>query len=113
MNKIIRLQLLSFTVLIQFSIVNMNARDLIPNNQNSKCSIILEEFVFEKSPTRDCHASSILELKNGDLLCSWFGGTRESASDVKIWLSRKPKGGKWSNPEVVVDLHGKRYIIQC
>ena len=41
---------------------------------SSKKAIVLEEYVFLKSPTRDCHASSLLELANGDLLCTWFGG---------------------------------------
>lgn len=73
----------------------------------SKNAIVLEEYVFKKSPTKDCHASSILELANGDLLCTWFGGPKESDPEVKIWLSRKPKSGTWSTPKVVVDLHGK------
>ena len=63
-----------------------------------KQAIVLEEFVFMKSPTRDCHASSIMELSDGTLLCTWFGGTRERAKDVKIWLARKPKGGTWQEP---------------
>ena len=63
--------------------------------RSGKQAIVLEEFVFMKSPTRDCHASSIMELSDGTLLCTWFGGTRERAKDVKIWLARKPKGGTW------------------
>lgn len=73
----------------------------------SKKAIVLEEFVFTKQPTRDCHASSILELENGDLLCVWFGGTRERHPDVNLWISRKPKGGNWQTPEVVYDGDGK------
>ncbi|MBN1187922.1 MAG: exo-alpha-sialidase [Bacteroidales bacterium] len=72
----------------------------------SKKAIILEEFVFTRSPTRDCHASSLLELDNGDLLCTWFGGTRESAPDVKIWLARKPFGGHWTTPVCIADGNG-------
>lgn len=73
----------------------------------SKKAIVLEEFIFTKSPTRDCHASSLLELANGDLLCTWFGGTREGAPDVKIWLSRKLRGGQWQLPVSVADGDGK------
>lgn len=69
----------------------------------SKKAIVLEEFVFTQSPTRDCHASSLLELSNGDLLCTWFGGTRERALDVKIWLSRKPLGGEWQEPMIIAE----------
>lgn len=71
-----------------------------------KQATVLEEFVFMKSPTRDCHASSIMELSDGTLLCTWFGGTRERAKDVKIWLARKPKGGTWQEPVAIADGEG-------
>jgi len=73
----------------------------------SKKATVLEEYVFLKGPTRDCHASSLLELGNGDLLCTWFGGTREGHADVNIWLARKPKGGQWQSPVSVSDGDGK------
>ena len=72
-----------------------------------KKAIVSEEFVFTKSPTRDCHASSLLELNNGDLLCTWFGGTRENHPDVNLWLARKPKGGKWQTPVSIYDGDGQ------
>ena len=55
------------------------------------------EFVSEKMPTPSCHASTVVELSNGDLLASWFGGTREGAADVAIWMSRRTQTG-WSAP---------------
>ena len=73
----------------------------------SKKAIVLEEFVFTESPTRDCHASSLVELDNGDLLCCWFGGTREGAPDVRLWLARKPLGGHWQAPVSVNDGGGQ------
>jgi predicted neuraminidase len=73
----------------------------------SKKAIVLEEYVFLKGPTRDCHSSTLLELANGDLLCTWFGGTRENHPDVNIWLARKPKGGRWQAPVSVADGGGK------
>ncbi len=69
-----------------------------------KQAIVVEEFVFIDSPTKDCHASSLLELSNGDLLCTWFGGTRERHPDVNIWLARKPKGGVWQKPRSICDM---------
>ena len=72
-----------------------------PEVPASKQAIVLEELVFENQLTRDCHASSLMELENGDLLCTWFGGTRESHPDVQIWVARKPIGGVCSEPVAV------------
>ena len=76
---------------------------LVMGDGPSRDGVILEEFVFVDGPTRDCHASSLLKLENGDILCVWFGGTREGAPDVNVWLSRKPKDGSWQAPESVAD----------
>lgn len=91
-----------------------------PDVPASKRAIVLEELVFENQLTRDCHASSLIELESGDLLCTWFGGTRESHPDVQIWVSRKPIGGVWSEPVPVVkaeeELGGSVFnpvIVQC
>jgi predicted neuraminidase len=68
------------------------------------------EFVFEKAPFRECHASTIAETKHG-LVAAWFGGTAERMPDVGIWLSRREKG-RWTAPaEVVngVETPDKRY----
>jgi predicted neuraminidase len=40
------------------------------------------------TPTPSNHASYLLELEGGDLLCSWFGGTMEGTADISIYLSR-------------------------
>src|SRR5688572_30964506 len=54
------------------------------------------EFVFESAPFASAHASTIVETRDG-LVAAWFGGTREGANDVGIWMSRR-LGGKWSPP---------------
>ena len=58
--------------------------------------VVLSEFIFEKASFASCHASTIVETKQG-LVAAWFGGKREGASDVGIWLSRQ-MDGKWSVP---------------
>jgi alpha-L-rhamnosidase len=57
--------------------------------------IITDEFIYEKAPYPECHASTIAETDNG-LVAAWFGGTKERNPDVCIWVSRKDKNGKWT-----------------
>ena len=63
--------------------------------------VVKMEFIFDKAPFRQCHASTIAESK-GTLTAAWFGGTAESNADVGIWLSSK-EGEKWSEPKEVAD----------
>ncbi|MBN2048021.1 MAG: exo-alpha-sialidase [Anaerolineaceae bacterium] len=64
-------------------------------------------FIFESSPEiPSCHASSICELPNGDLLAAWYAGSRESAPDSFIMGARKPAGAvDWETPQVWVNVH--------
>jgi predicted neuraminidase len=53
----------------------------------------------------DNHAANLLELDNGDLLCTWFSGSGEGNPDTNVLISRLPKGSTtWSRPvEVASD----------
>ena len=63
--------------------------------------VVRAEFIYEKAPFPQCHASTLVETKGG-LVAAWFGGTREWNPDVGIWVSRL-EGGKWSAPVQVAD----------
>ena len=53
---------------------------------------------------RDNHASNLIELENGDILCTWFAGLSEGSSDVKIALARLDRDSdRWSQPVLVTD----------
>ncbi|MBD3350956.1 MAG: hypothetical protein GF364_05665 [Candidatus Lokiarchaeota archaeon] len=63
-----------------------------------------------------CHAPSMIELQNGDLLCTWFAGSGEKGEDVKTYGSLctpeyNTEGDglilDWSTPFVVVDTINK------
>lgn len=59
-------------------------------------SVTKAEFVFDAAPFASAHASTIVETTGG-LVAAWFGGSREGASDVGIWLSRHVSG-RWTPP---------------
>ena len=60
-----------------------------------------KEFIFSDNvPFDQCHASTLLCLPDGSILAAWFGGSREGAEDVMIWISRR-ESGVWSAPRCV------------
>ena len=62
-------------------------------------------FVFgAKRPFPQCHASTIAETPDGNLVAAWFGGTREKDNDVGIWTSNYD-GEKWSDPVEVAKVN--------
>lgn len=66
----------------------------------------MKEFLFEESrPFRSCHASTLLELENGDTLAAYFAGTKEGAPDVGIWSSRRV-AGRWLPPVLLACQEG-------
>lgn len=76
----------------------------------SSSAVLSSGFIYETAPFPSAHASTIAETKVG-LVAAWFGGTREGASDVGIWVSRHTDG-KWSAPVEVatgVQPNGKRH----
>ena len=67
------------------------------------------EFVFEDDrPFKECHASTIVETTEGDLVCAWFAGTREKDPDVGVWMSRF-EGESWSAPVLAVKVAEKAH----
>ncbi|MGW3564766.1 sialidase family protein [Streptomyces sp. NPDC000941] len=47
----------------------------------------------------DSHAANLLELDDGDLLCTWFNGPQEGDRDTNVVLSRLPLGSdRWTTP---------------
>ncbi|MCR8635695.1 sialidase family protein [Paenibacillus radicis (ex Xue et al. 2023)] len=66
----------------------------------------VKQFLFEEErPFNNCHASTVIAWPNGDLLVSYFAGTKEGNPDVAIWCSKRTDG-VWSKPYLVADEEG-------
>ena len=63
---------------------------------------VFDEFLYNDAPFEQCHAATIVETPNGDLLSAFYGGHHEGGNDVCIWLCRKTHGqDDWSAPQRV------------
>ena len=74
---------------------------LIFSNLNAQIKLekISEKDDIFPPPFKECHASTILEVKNKFLIAA-FGGSREGNKDVSIWLS-KSQNNIWSKPKMI------------
>ncbi len=59
-------------------------------------------FALENRPTPGCHASTIEQTHDGQIVAAWFAGADEGEDDVGIWVSRL-ENGRWSRPVEVAD----------
>ncbi len=86
----------------------------VNDSSDREMNVISNEFLYEKTDFPSCHASTIAELNNGDLLVAYFGGAHEGNPDVCIYTQRKrllkrdTKHGNvyedgWSSPVKVAD----------
>lgn len=67
-------------------------------------AILVDEFLYREASFPQCHSASIVETTKGDLVATYFGGTKERNPDVCIWVSRKPKGSNtWTAPQKAAD----------
>ena len=60
-------------------------------------------FVPEAAGFKQCHASTVVLLPDGEIACAWFGGDHEKAPNVCIWFSRRDSAGIWSAPVKAAD----------
>ena len=95
---------------VQFSEEQISAQLAYEAEVPRMHGLISEEFIFDKPPTKECHASTICQTSRG-LVAAWFAGTKEKHQDVGIWTSYHD-GSRWSAPKQVatgVQHDGLRY----
>ncbi len=68
-------------------------------------SMASSSWVVGDNLTPSVHGSSVCALPGGELATIWYGGQREGAPDVAIYLSRRSAGpdGVWSPAEKLLD----------
>lgn len=86
---------------VTFSVAEQSLPDPIKPETPRFPGLIEEEFIYDDAPFPQCHASTICETSRG-LVAAWFGGTREKAKDVGIWVSYHD-GLRWSRPQEVAN----------
>ena len=64
-------------------------------------AVVRSEFIYDRAPFPSAHASTIVETRDG-LVAAWFGGTKERAPDVGIWVSHYEQNA-WSPPVEVAN----------
>jgi predicted neuraminidase len=99
----------NFALTIVLFGLTLNGRAQTDSAIAAQPGYVTSEFIADSPPTATSHASTIVESKDA-LMCAWFGGTKERARDVVIWLSRN-EGKGWSAPvEVANGIHDDQRI---
>jgi alpha-L-fucosidase len=75
---------------------------LLPCGMAQHWQKIKEDFIFEKPPFDQGHASTIVEVASGKLLAACFGGNKEGNKDVCIWMAAC-NNGVWEKPKRIVE----------
>src|SRR3954467_5850993 len=88
-------------MLVVFMLVSMN-QTIAGQSPTTHPAVVSSEFIYESAPYPQCHASTIVEIKPGELAAAWFGGTRERNPDVCIWVARRAND-KWQEAVQAAD----------
>ena len=96
------ISLLCFIIPISLIATSCSEKD---NNTSDSKPVFNSEAIFPFQSDH-VHASTIVELPNGDLLTGWFQGSGERWADVVKIMGARKKNGKreWSPPFVLADI---------
>lgn len=86
-----------------------NLRHKTAGDMTTTLTLPIKGFLFgDHQPFLECHASTLIHLCEGNFIAAWFGGTREKADDVGIWMTRG-KPGHWEKPFVVAKINNESH----
>lgn len=80
------------------------------NDQKGMTEMKVKNFVREMIAGDDkafdsSHASTLVQMQDGNIFAAWFGGSWEKANDVAIWGARRING-VWETPRKLADVRG-------
>jgi predicted neuraminidase len=90
------LAVLGASILPEPERVDLAAGSVVRGLAGGVQSVLRTEFLFDSVSFPSVHASTIVETRRG-LAAAWFGGSREGADDVGIWVSRRVDD-EWTPP---------------
>lgn len=65
-------------------------------------TVVERGFLYDDEMPPTCHAATLVEAQNGDIIAAFFGGTYEGHPDSDVWTCRF-HNGQWSAPTILVD----------
>lgn len=69
-------------------------------------------FACEDCLAPSVHGANVIEKRDGGLLATWFGGSREGSRDVVIWgADFDPVAKTWSNPRKIIGPEATRQAL--
>ena len=101
-DNVISIKITCFLLLIFEIIVTCSTSLAQDGTTTFGCELIESELIINQAPFKQCHASSLVELTDGNIMAAWFGGTHERNPDVCIWGAIKHHDG-WSQPQLLAD----------
>ena len=101
MKNVFRVKRLAVAMVLMWAVTGAVGASNHSNEGGPPVALIKSEFIYEEAPFPSCHASTIVETKEG-LVAAWFGGTAERNPDVGIWISRL-EDGRWTPPKEVAN----------
>lgn len=71
---------------------------------DNEFQIVERGFLYDGQMPPTCHAVTMVEANNGDIIAAFFGGTHEGHPDSDIWICRFNRtNSTWSAPEILAD----------
>jgi predicted neuraminidase len=76
----------------------------IPDAPRGASAVYREGFVHAAGLTKEAHSSTLVRLGNGNVLAAWYGGSREGAGDVALYLAEYHSGEqRWGKARRLTD----------